>query len=132
MAASVSFNAPASHSLATLSSLGLNLPQRAASPRGDKELQLQKRVKELEEELRSTKMENEKQVSYFNSNKDIDHHCSRSSYQRAMIAKFRERWERLKESAKKKKSARQSENSDLSVKERIDEEPEAEAAATNE
>lgn len=46
-----------------------------------------------------------------------------------MIAKFRERWERLKESAKRKKSARQAENSDMSVRERIDEEPEAEAAA---
>ena len=47
-----------------------------------------------------------------------------------MIAKFRERWERLKESAKRKKNARVTENADMSVRERIDEEPEAEAAAT--
>ena len=46
-----------------------------------------------------------------------------------MIAKFRDRWERLKESAKRKKSAKMAENADLSVRERIDEDPEAEAAA---
>ena len=46
-----------------------------------------------------------------------------------MIAKFRDRWERLKESAKRKKSAKMAENADLSVRERIDEDPEAEAVA---
>lgn len=50
-----------------------------------------------------------------------------------MIAKFRERWERLKESAKRKKSAKAAgavESS--SVRERIDEDPEAEEAAAEE
>lgn len=47
-----------------------------------------------------------------------------------MIAKFRERWERLKESAKRKRNAKANVSADTSVKEqRIDEEPEAEVAA---
>jgi hypothetical protein len=47
-----------------------------------------------------------------------------------MIVKFRERWERLKESAKRKRNAKATTGSDNSVREmRIDEEPEAEVAA---
>ena len=47
-----------------------------------------------------------------------------------MIAKFRERWERLKESAKRKRDAKAKAISDTSMKQqRIDEEPEAEVAA---
>jgi hypothetical protein len=47
-----------------------------------------------------------------------------------MIAKFRERWERLKESAKRKRDAKAKAVSDTNVREqRIDEEPEAEIAA---
>jgi len=50
-----------------------------------------------------------------------------------MIAKFRERWERLKESAKRKKSAKATGVTDSSsVRERIDEDPEAEEAAVAE
>lgn len=41
-----------------------------------------------------------------------------------MIAKFRERWDKLKESAKRKREAKAA--ADI-VHERIDEEPEAEA-----
>lgn len=48
-----------------------------------------------------------------------------------MIAKFRDRWERLKESAKRKKNAKaQGQADSTGVRgERIDEDPEAEAAA---
>lgn len=49
-----------------------------------------------------------------------------------MIAKFRDKWERLKESAKRKKSAKAAGNLDSGVRERIDEDPEAEAAAVAE
>ena len=49
-----------------------------------------------------------------------------------MIAKFRDKWERLKESAKRKKSAKAAGNLDSGVRERIDEYPEAEAAAVAE
>ena len=48
-----------------------------------------------------------------------------------MIAKFRERWDKLKEFAKRKREARAAADMQNSpVHERIDEEPEAEAAAT--
>ena len=50
--------------------------------------------------------------------------------QKTMIAKFRERWEKLKESAKRKRNAKANAGADTSVREqRIDEEPEAEVAA---
>ncbi|KAH8117536.1 hypothetical protein DFH11DRAFT_1575609 [Phellopilus nigrolimitatus] len=79
----------------------------------DREGQLLRRIRELEEEARTMRVENEKQ--------------------KAMIAKFRERWERLKESAKRKKSAKAAGNSDsANVREPIDEDPEAEAAAAAE
>jgi hypothetical protein len=45
-----------------------------------------------------------------------------------MIAKFRERWDKLKESAKRKREAKAAAESQSGpVYERIDEEPEAEA-----
>lgn len=47
--------------------------------------------------------------------------------QKATIQRFRERWEKLKESAKRKRSARAAENS---VKETIQEEPELEENAS--
>jgi hypothetical protein len=51
--------------------------------------------------------------------------------QKAMITKFRERWDKLKESAKRKKDAKASaEAAKSGVRERIDEEPEAEAEET--
>ena len=52
-----------------------------------------------------------------------------------MIAKFRERWERLKESAKRKKAAKANAAGHADsvlgagVRERIEEDPEGEAAA---
>ena len=47
--------------------------------------------------------------------------------QKAMIAKFRERWEKLKESAKRKKEAKvAAANASQPVRERIEEVPEPE------
>lgn len=46
-----------------------------------------------------------------------------------MIVRFRERWEKLKESAKKKKEAKAAVQATNVVSQRIDEEPEAEAEA---
>ena len=43
-----------------------------------------------------------------------------------MIAKFRERWEKLKDSAKRKKEAKAVAEGSTGVRERIVEEPEAE------
>lgn len=43
-----------------------------------------------------------------------------------MIARFRERWEKLKESAKRKKDAKAAGITKASVRDRIEEEPEAE------
>jgi len=96
-----------------LASLNLNLvpappPVVPISTNRDREAQLSRRVKELEEELRTTRVESEKQ--------------------KAMIAKFRERWDKLKESARRKREAKAAAESQSSpVHERIDEEPEAEA-----
>jgi len=104
MAASMAFGIPSGQSMLNL---GLNAP--AGTPGRDRESQLLLRVRGLEEELRTVRLENDKQ--------------------KAMIAKFRERWERLKESAKRKKSAKSAGKSDTSsVRERIDEDPEAEEA----
>ena len=49
--------------------------------------------------------------------------------QKAMIAKYRERWEKLKESARKKKQAKAAADTTNVVNDRIEEEPEAEAEA---
>ena len=46
-----------------------------------------------------------------------------------MIVRFRERWEKLKESAKRKKEAKAAAETTNVVGQRIEEEPEAEAAA---
>jgi DNA repair exonuclease SbcCD ATPase subunit len=96
-----------------LSSLNLVPPPPPVVPipistNRDKEAQLSRRVKELEEELRTMRVENEKQ--------------------KAMIAKFRERWDKLKDSARRKREAKAAaEAHHAPVHERIDEEPEAEA-----
>ncbi|TFY81968.1 hypothetical protein EWM64_g2048 [Hericium alpestre] len=87
-----------------LSSLNLNLMPAPSplvpinpGPGRDREAQLVRRVRELEEE-------------------------------KAMISKFRERWDKLKESAKRKREAKAAaEAQNAPVHERIDEEPEAEA-----
>lgn len=48
-------------------------------------------------------------------------------YQKAMIVKFRDRWEKLKESAKRKKEAKAAAAAaSMSTREKIVEEPEAE------
>ncbi|KAF8487648.1 hypothetical protein JB92DRAFT_3130597 [Gautieria morchelliformis] len=95
-----------------LNSLHINLPSLTpmSHPAGNRDQHLIRRIKELEEEVRSVRVENEKQ--------------------KAMIVKFRERWERLKETAKRKRNAKASTGADITVREmRIDEEPEAEVAA---
>lgn len=46
-----------------------------------------------------------------------------------MIVRFRERWEKLKESAKRKKEAKAAADTTNVVGQRIEEDPEAEAAA---
>ncbi|KAF5386747.1 hypothetical protein D9615_001828 [Tricholomella constricta] len=91
-----------------LSSLNLNVP---AVPlpgiTSGREAQYARRLKELEEELRGVRAENEKH--------------------KAMIAKFRERWEKLKDSAKRKKEAKAAAAAvSMSTREKIVEEPEAE------
>ncbi|KAF9227995.1 hypothetical protein BS17DRAFT_774614 [Gyrodon lividus] len=94
-----------------LSALNINLPavpapMAALSAGRDREAQLLRRIRDLEEELRAVRMENDKQ--------------------KVMIARFRERWEKLKESAKRKKDAKAAETTKMGVRERIEEEPEAE------
>jgi len=107
----------ASFDLGALGSLNLHTPPpptppppppRSATHPAD--VHQMRRIRELEEELRTVKVENEKQ--------------------KAMIAKFRERWDKLKESAKRKREAKaQAEAQAAPVHERIEEEPEAEAQA---
>ncbi|KJA27397.1 hypothetical protein HYPSUDRAFT_35294 [Hypholoma sublateritium FD-334 SS-4] len=90
------------------SSLNINMP---AVPipgiNTGREAQYARRVKELEDELRLMRVENEKN--------------------KMMIVKFRERWEKLKDSAKRKKEAKAAaEAAATGVREPIVEEPEAE------
>ncbi|KAH9934881.1 uncharacterized protein B0H18DRAFT_951400 [Fomitopsis serialis] len=100
-----------------LASLNINVPPvpppvaalNPGNPGRDREAQLVRRVRELEEEVRTLKAENEKQ--------------------KAMIVRFRERWEKLKESAKRKKVAKAAAEATNIVNERIEEDPEAEAEA---
>ncbi|CDO70707.1 hypothetical protein BN946_scf184798.g22 [Trametes cinnabarina] len=92
-----------------IASLNLNVPPPVPAPTRERDPQLVRRVRELEEEIRVLRVENEKQ--------------------KAMIVRFRERWEKLKESAKRKKEAKAAAESTDVVSERIEEEPEAEAAA---
>lgn len=75
----------------------------------ERDPQLVRRVRELEDEVRNLRNENEKQ--------------------KAMIVRFRERWEKLKESAKRKKEAKAVAETTNVVGQRIEEDPEAEAAA---
>ncbi|GBE82488.1 hypothetical protein SCP_0408720 [Sparassis crispa] len=105
---------PAGQPTVDLTSLNLNVPPvpppvAALNPGRDREAQLVRRVRELEEEVRAVRAENEKQ--------------------KAMIVRFRERWEKLKESAKRKKEAKAAAENTSIVGDRIDEEPEAEAEA---
>ncbi|PPQ64667.1 hypothetical protein CVT26_002757 [Gymnopilus dilepis] len=90
------------------SNLNINVP--AAPIPGintGREAQYVRRIKELEDELRLMRVENEKN--------------------KMMIAKFRERWEKLKDSAKRKKEAKAAaQAATAGVRDRIIEEPEAE------
>ncbi|PVG02817.1 hypothetical protein CPB86DRAFT_661246, partial [Serendipita vermifera] len=94
----------------SLNVLQSNMPMMGNSPAPftpERESHYLRRIRELEEELRLSRVENEKN--------------------RATIQRFRERWEKLKESAKRKRSARAAENArGDSVKETIQEEPELE------
>ncbi|KAG1756287.1 uncharacterized protein EDB91DRAFT_4955 [Suillus paluster] len=94
-----------------LSALNINLPAvpapvTALNVGRDREAQLLGRIRELEEEVRVVRTENDKQ--------------------KITIARFRERWEKLKESSKRKKESKAAEAVKISVGERIVEEPEAE------
>ncbi|KAI0747916.1 hypothetical protein C8Q80DRAFT_1169069 [Daedaleopsis nitida] len=100
-----------------IASLNINVPvpQPVPAPVAalnggrERDPQLVRRVRELEEEVRNLRTENEKQ--------------------KAMIVRFRERWEKLKESAKRKKEAKAAAETTSVVGQRIEEDPEAEAAA---
>ncbi|KAF9036744.1 hypothetical protein BJ165DRAFT_1559775, partial [Panaeolus papilionaceus] len=101
-----------------LSGLNLNVPPVAIPPVAipglstTREAQYAKRIKELEDELRLMRVENEKN--------------------KMMIVKFRERWEKLKDSAKRKKEAKAAaETAANGVRDRIVEEPEAEEELDN-
>jgi len=91
----------------------LNIPPIPTFPQlignRDRESQLTRRVKDLEEEVRTVRLENEKQ--------------------RAMITKFRERWEKLKESAKRKRNAKLNAGTDNIRDQRIEEEAEGDLTA---
>ncbi|KAF8448025.1 hypothetical protein L210DRAFT_3473286 [Boletus edulis BED1] len=95
-----------------LNALNINIPSvpgpmTALNTGRDREAQLLRRLRDLEEELRLARVENDKQ--------------------KVMIARFRERWDKLKESAKRKKDAKAAaEATKASIRERIEEEPEAE------
>ncbi|KAG6919998.1 hypothetical protein DXG01_013347 [Tephrocybe rancida] len=89
---------------------GLNVPAvPILGMSSGREAQYARRLKELEEELQGVRNENEKH--------------------KAMIVKFRERWEKLKDSAKRKKEAKAAAAAaSMGTRERIVEEPEAEEA----
>lgn len=102
-------------------------PNPLLSTGRDRETQLLGRIRELENEVRSVRSENEKQVGLI-SHPNAD--AKLITLQKQMITKFRERWEKLKESAKRKRDAKAAAHSEeSSVRERIDEDPEGEAAA---
>ncbi|KZS98956.1 hypothetical protein SISNIDRAFT_480543 [Sistotremastrum niveocremeum HHB9708] len=79
---------PGQQSTLDLSSLNINVPSPTSGPPGkpNREAQLTNRVRELEEEVRVLKVE--------------------SVSQKAMIAKYREKWDKIKESARRKKLAK--------------------------
>ncbi|KAG6813608.1 hypothetical protein H0H92_009225 [Tricholoma furcatifolium] len=84
-----------------------NVPIPGITP--NREAQYARRLKELDDELQSIRAENEKH--------------------KGIIVKYRERWDKLKDSAKRKKEAKAAAaTSSLATRERIVEEPEAEEA----
>lgn len=109
-------------------SVNLNVPASALPIPGihtAREGQYMRKVKELEEELRSLRNENEKNVRVLHVSKNLPLFIF-SMLQKAMIVKFRERWEKLKESAKRKKESKAAAEAAQAVRERIVEEPETE------
>jgi len=104
----------------TASAVGQQTPRQLAPPdlgslsippsaSRERETQLNKRIKELEEDVKVLKVENESQ--------------------KQMIVRFRERWAQLKESMKRKKEAKAAAAASSSpVRERIVEDPQGEAA----
>ncbi|KAI0646847.1 hypothetical protein C8Q79DRAFT_956667 [Trametes meyenii] len=99
-----------------IAALNINVPPSALAPPNagrERDPQLVRRVRELEDEVRTLRAENESQG--------------------AMIVRFQTRWEKLKEQSKRKKEAKAAAaaaaTSTNVVAERIEEEPEAEAAA---
>lgn len=93
-----------------LNALNLNLPAApvtALNAGREREAQHLRRIRELEEELRVVRRDNEKQ--------------------KEMITRFRERWGKLKESAKRKKDAKAAaQTPKMGLGGRIEEDPEAE------
>lgn len=86
-------------------SLNLNVTPAASPPGRDREAQLARKVRELEEDMKLLRAENESQ--------------------KQIIIRFRERWNGLKESAKRKKEAKAAANAAAQpVREKIVEEPE--------
>ncbi|EGN95994.1 hypothetical protein SERLA73DRAFT_185466 [Serpula lacrymans var. lacrymans S7.3] len=112
-----------------LSSLNINLPvvpspMTALNTGRDREAQLLRRIRELEEEVRLVRTDNDKQVGF---NRFRFSPCDQCLFysQKAVIARFRDRWEKLKESAKRKKDAKAAaELAKMGARERIEEEPE--------
>ncbi|KAG6889723.1 hypothetical protein C0995_015021 [Termitomyces sp. Mi166 len=98
----------------------LNMPSvPIPSMTSGREAQYARRLKELEDEVQSLRVENEKHPA------DVLH----TSTQKAIIVKFRERWDKLKDSAKRKKEAKAvAAAASLATREPIVEEPEAEEA----
>ncbi|KAG6376091.1 hypothetical protein JVT61DRAFT_2063 [Boletus reticuloceps] len=113
-----------------LNALNINIPSvpspmTALNTGRDREAQLLRRLRDLEEELRLAHVENDKQVGYDYG--ECPYYLTSGCTQKVMIARFRERWDKLKESAKRKKDAKAAaEATKASIRERIEEEPEAE------
>ena len=110
-------------------------PAAPAGPGRDRnEPQLVRRVRELEEEVRTLRAENEKQVCQANActrQRDVLM-CMCPAFQRTIIVKFRDRWEKLKESSRRKKEARAAAERTSVANVPIEEDPEAEAEAEKE
>ena len=107
------------------------IPSASVTTTRDREAPLLRRIRELEDELRGVRAENEKQVrvAWHHDCPLIPSSLISCGLQKAMIVKFRERWEKLKESAKRKKQAKAAAEATSVVGDRIEEEPEAEAEA---
>lgn len=110
-----------------LANLNPNVTPPVSTPStlpSNRENQYLQRIKELENDVRQARVENEKNVR---TSCRCSHEFRWFDIQQAMIRKYRERWDKLKESAKRKKEAKAAAAAAASpVRERIVEEPEAE------